>query len=194
MVDTITQDERAELRELAQHVTPGPYFADGFDVQDCDDTAVARCNGDINDLQEDTQESFAHFIAAACNMAPRLLNALEITEALLDESCQETRANFSAVYQACTEIIPDLKSKLEAAEGRALTWTTEPPKETGFYWWKCDGHIKTGPQVAYVKTERFNLHSSGLEMMFIHHGPTYHHCDKCQWAGPIPTPREPEES
>ena len=46
----------------------------------------------------------------------RLLNALEITEALLDESCQETRANFSAVYQACTEIIPDLKSKLEAAE------------------------------------------------------------------------------
>ena len=77
---------------------------------------------------------------------------------------------------------------------RALTWTTEPPKETGFYWWKCDGHIKTGPQVAYVKTERFNLHSSGLEMMFIHHGPTYHHCDKCQWAGPIPMPIELEES
>lgn len=77
---------------------------------------------------------------------------------------------------------------------RALTWGEEPPKETGFYWWKCDGHIKTGPQVAYVKTERFNLHSSGLEMMFIHHGPTYHHCDKCQWAGPIPTPLEPEAS
>lgn len=46
----------------------------------------------------------------------RLLNALETTEALLDGSVQETRANFSAVYQACTEIIPELKAKLEAAE------------------------------------------------------------------------------
>ncbi len=46
----------------------------------------------------------------------RLLEALEITEALLDSSCQETRANSPAVYQACTEIIPELKAKLEAAE------------------------------------------------------------------------------
>lgn len=49
----------------------------------------------------------------------RLLSALEITEGLLDDSVQETRANFSAVYQACTEIIPDLKSKLAEAEARA---------------------------------------------------------------------------
>ncbi len=48
----------------------------------------------------------------------RLINALETTEALLDGSVQETRANFSAVYQACTEIIPELKAKLAAAEGR----------------------------------------------------------------------------
>ena len=76
---------------------------------------------------------------------------------------------------------------------RTLAWTTEPPKETGFYWWKCDGHIKTGPQVAHVKTGKFRHNGSGLEMLFIHHGPTYHHCDKCQWAGPIPMPLEPEE-
>ena len=49
----------------------------------------------------------------------RLLNALETTEALLDGSVQETRANFSAVYQACTEIIPDIKAKLADAEARA---------------------------------------------------------------------------
>lgn len=51
--------------------------------------------------------------------ALRLLKALEVTEALLDDSVQETRANFSAVYQCCTELIPDLKAKLEAAEARA---------------------------------------------------------------------------
>lgn len=49
----------------------------------------------------------------------RLLNALEITEGMLDGSVQETRANFSAVYQACTEIIPDLKVKLADVEVRA---------------------------------------------------------------------------
>ena len=49
----------------------------------------------------------------------RLLRVLEITEALLDGSVQETRANFSAVYQVCTEIIPDLKAKLAEAEARA---------------------------------------------------------------------------
>ena len=49
----------------------------------------------------------------------RLLRVLEITEALLDGSVQETRANFSAVYQACTELIPELKAKLAEAEGRA---------------------------------------------------------------------------
>lgn len=49
----------------------------------------------------------------------RLLDILEITEALLDDSVQETRANFSAVYQACTEIITDLKAKLAEAEARA---------------------------------------------------------------------------
>jgi hypothetical protein len=35
---------------------------------------------------------------------------------MLDGSVQETRANFSAVYQACTKIIPDLKAKLADAE------------------------------------------------------------------------------
>ena len=53
------------------------------------------------------------------NTGLRLLRVLEITEALLDGSVQETRANFSAVYQACTEIIPDLKAKLAEAEARA---------------------------------------------------------------------------
>lgn len=51
--------------------------------------------------------------------ALRLLDALEMTESLLDDSDQETRANFSAVYQCCTKIIPDLKAKIKAAEARA---------------------------------------------------------------------------
>jgi len=48
----------------------------------------------------------------------RLLATLEACEADLERSCEETRANFSAVYQVCTEIIPDLKAKLEAAEAQ----------------------------------------------------------------------------
>ena len=91
MIDTITQEERAELRELAQHVTPGPYFEDGYDVQDNADNCVARCNGGLNELPEDTQESFAHFIAAACNMAPRLLTSLEAAEAHAAKNADDLR-------------------------------------------------------------------------------------------------------
>lgn len=79
--EKVTSEEKSRLLELAQLVTPGPYFADGYDVQDDADSCIARCNGGLNDLQEDTQESFTHFIAAACNLAPRLVRELEAAEA-----------------------------------------------------------------------------------------------------------------
>lgn len=59
---------------------------------------------------------FSCFDAELSGFTLRILSVLEITEAMLDGSVQETRANFSAVYQACTKIIPDLKAKLADAE------------------------------------------------------------------------------
>lgn len=46
----------------------------------------------------------------------RLLNALEATEAQLERSCEET----SELYRMATEIVPELKKRLEAAEARAV--------------------------------------------------------------------------
>lgn len=69
--------------------------------------------------RERLTSKFSCFDAELSGFTLRLLNVLEITEGMLDGSVQETRANFSAVYQACTEIIPDLKAKLAVAEARA---------------------------------------------------------------------------
>ena len=46
----------------------------------------------------------------------RLLKALEASEADLERSCEETRANFSALYRMANEIVPELKRQLKAAE------------------------------------------------------------------------------
>lgn len=69
--------------------------------------------------RERLTSKFSCFDAELGGFTLRLLNALEVTEGMLDGSVQETRANFSAVYQACTEIIPDLKAKLAESEARA---------------------------------------------------------------------------
>lgn len=73
---------------------------------------------------------------------------------------------------------------------RALSWTKEAPQVAGHYWWACDKYTTTGPQVACIKVGTNHMRS-GLHMRFVDCGPTYHHCDKCRWAGPIPMPKEP---
>jgi len=87
--EKVPSEEKSRLLELAQLVTPGPYFADGYDVQDNSDRCAARCNGGLNNLQEDTQESFTHFIATACNLAPRLVRELEAAETTSEELVAE---------------------------------------------------------------------------------------------------------
>ena len=46
----------------------------------------------------------------------RLLKALEASEADLERSCEETRANFSELYRMANEVVPELKKRLESAE------------------------------------------------------------------------------
>lgn len=75
---------------------------------------------------------------------------------------------------------------------RALTWTTEPPKVEGFYWWKCEQEQPDAPLMVHADFFEGEFH-----YMFIYEdGPCFHECDKCHWAGPIPIPMplEPEES
>lgn len=86
--------------------------------------------------RERLTSKFSCFDAELGGFTLRLLNALEVTEGMLDGSVQETRANFSAVYQACTEIIPDLKAKIaesearaEKAEADAKEWKEQIPEE-----------------------------------------------------------------
>ena len=49
----------------------------------------------------------------------RLLATLEACEADLERSCEETRANFSALYRMATEIVPEQKKRIAEAEARA---------------------------------------------------------------------------
>lgn len=54
--------------------------------------------------------------ADLCDFASRLMDALESSEADLDRSCQETRANFSELYRMATEVVPELKKRIADLE------------------------------------------------------------------------------
>ena len=49
----------------------------------------------------------------------RLLKTLEASEADLERSCEETRANFSELYRMANDVVPELKRGAEQAEARA---------------------------------------------------------------------------
>ena len=72
MASNIDETELARLEALAGKASKMPFFPDGFDVQDDDDNEVACCNRS-DDIDEDTQEANAHYIAAACNDVPALI-------------------------------------------------------------------------------------------------------------------------
>lgn len=71
---------------------------------------------------------------------------------------------------------------------RSLTWTTEPPKVDGNYWWKCEQEQPDVPQMVNV-----TMYPDGEYSHHFHYGsgPYFHECDLCQWAGPIPMPKDP---
>lgn len=68
---------------------------------------------------------------------------------------------------------------------RALTWTEEPPKVPGWYWFKSEYCIRI---VSLEQDSRkmddlyVSVGSVGMWMSTLHG----------QWAGPIPEPREPK--
>ena len=103
--------------------------------------------------RERLTSKFSCFDAELGGFTLRLLNALEVTEGMLDGSVQETRANFSAMYQACTEIIPDLKAKLADAEAenarltKMVDWLAELVFDRPCAYACCpfDKHRPTGP-------------------------------------------------
>ena len=53
----------------------------------------------------------------------RLLKALEASEADLERSCEETRANFSELYRMANEVVPELKRRIEASEAENVRLT-----------------------------------------------------------------------
>ena len=57
---------------------------------------------------------------------------------------------------------------------RALTWTTEPPKVPGWYWYRH----KPSRTIAMINVDVEPIEYESLPG---------------QWAGPIPEPREPKE-
>ena len=97
MKGMIDETELARLEELAGKASKGPFFEDGFDVQDDDDNEVACCNRS-DDLSEDVQEANTHYIAAACNSVPALVAEIRrLREALSKEhrawQCAEGRGD-----------------------------------------------------------------------------------------------------
>ena len=68
---------------------------------------------------------------------------------------------------------------------RALTWGTEPPKVPGRYWWRTS----KGQNVNTIQVwSRSGVLGYCFDTEFITT------LDRGEWAGPIPTPLEPEES
>lgn len=69
---------------------------------------------------------------------------------------------------------------------RALTWTNEPPKVSGWYWFKGEYGIR----IAWIKHDSRKINElyaviGGVgNWMSTLHG---------QWAGPIPEPQEPKK-
>lgn len=73
---------------------------------------------------------------------------------------------------------------------RALTWTTEPPKVAGWYW--CRPSELNMPRCVEVYGAREQLMFGSKRDDFNPQVPVTK--EGFEWAGPIPTPLEPEES
>ncbi|WP_306539340.1 hypothetical protein [Bilophila wadsworthia] len=96
-------------------------------------------------------------------------------------NCEKCREQRSGLYP--------INSKEAIAEWnsipRALTWTNEPPKVPGWYWFKGEYGIR----IAWIKHDSRKMNElyaviGGVgNWMSTLHG---------QWAGPIPEPREPK--
>ena len=107
MKGMIAETELARLEALAGKASKGPFFEDGFDVQDDDDNEVACCNRS-DDLDEDTQEANAQYIAAACNNVPALI--AEIMRLRRNYECSEKS------LQRHEHMVAELMEKVEAWE------------------------------------------------------------------------------
>lgn len=73
---------------------------------------------------------------------------------------------------------------------RALTWTTEPPKVAGWYW--CRPSTLNMPRCVEVYGAWEQLMFGSKRDDFNPQMPVTR--EGFEWAGPIPTPLEPEES
>lgn len=80
----ISEVELLKLEAMVGRASKGPFFKDGFDVQDDGDNEVACCNRS-DELDEDTQEANAHYIAAACNLCPSLISEVRRLRGMIAE-------------------------------------------------------------------------------------------------------------
>lgn len=70
---------------------------------------------------------------------------------------------------------------------RAMTWTDDPPKKVGTYWWRWD---QCNPHRIYNVRIMSTIHT-----LLVAYAPTSYAAEPVediggQWAGPIPEPRE----
>ena len=84
MKTNIDETELARLVALVGKASKMPFFPDGFDVQDDGDNEVACCNRS-DELDEDTQEANAHYIAAALNACPFLIAEVRRLRGVVEE-------------------------------------------------------------------------------------------------------------
>lgn len=117
----IDETELVRLEALAGKASKGPFFEDGVDVQDDDDNEVACCNRS-DDLDEDTQEANAQYIAAACNNVPALIaeiRRLRAENISLREDVYALSESWDYEYEANQRhehMVAELMEKVEAWE------------------------------------------------------------------------------
>lgn len=78
MSETITPEERAELRSALEHATKLPYYF--MHNPDAMSHVVWSANHNAGEIGTWLFKQDARYVVAACNLAPRILNALEAAE------------------------------------------------------------------------------------------------------------------
>lgn len=103
-----------------------------------------------------------------------------------DQWRERLSSPFTCFNAAHADFTIRLLDALEEADRERLTWTNEPPKVPGWYWFKGEYGIR----IAWIKHDSRKMNElyaviGGVgNWMSTLHG---------QWAGPIPEPREPKE-
>jgi hypothetical protein len=88
-------------------------------------------------------------------------------------------------HQQMAQLIAEVE-RLEAVP-TGLSWSSDRPTESGYYWVRCDSE---NPEIVLVRGETPTCPKYALEHGRKDRYPLNRYVDRCEWCGPIPMPAE----